>query len=73
MDENAKFTEGRGSVRVDAHAMWPVSHFDSAATLHARRLWKLICRMDEITKRPWGQLAVRTWAQAHASDRKSVV
>ena len=23
--------------------------------------------MDEITKRPWGQLAVRTWAQAHAS------
>ena len=52
VDENAKFTEGRGSVRVDAHAMWPVSHFDSAATLHARRLWKLICRMDEITKRP---------------------
>ena len=63
IDSDMHFTKGRGSVRVDSHALWPTAHRDSAATLYAKRLWKLISQMDEVEKRPWGQLALRTWAR----------
>ena len=67
MDVSEHFTSGRGVVRVDSHALWPSSKRDSAASLIARRLWKLICRMKEMQKKPFGHLAEKTWNSSRES------
>lgn len=61
------FTEGRGAVRIDSRSFWPSAHFDSADTLLSKRMWKFICRMSEIERRPMGHLALKTWTLASAS------
>ena len=58
------FTSGRGSVRVDSQTLWPKSTLDSASTLQSRRIWKLMCRMKEVQKKPFGYLAEKTWTSS---------
>eukprot|EP00971_Amphidinium_carterae_P090237 1786379-Amphidinium_carterae.1 len=51
--------------------MWPHSKHDAAVGLEERRLWRRICRLLELTKRPHGYKAELTWRAAldfrHAS------
>ena len=61
---SGEFKKGRGTIRIDPQPLWPQSRGGEVACLSIRRLWKQCSRMVEIQKRPYGQKALRTWANA---------
>ena len=67
VSNDTSFCYGRGCVRIDSHAVWPRACKDSAASLRDRRIWKQICRLVEVEKRPWGHLAAKTWGKVRDS------
>ena len=66
LDSSSVLKRGRGSVRLDNYELWPQTRGGGIAPLYARQLWKHICCMVEIEKRPAGQVAVRAWKNAQS-------
>ena len=66
LDPQNSFTKGRGTIRIDRQHVWPHSKAGKATPLHIRRMWKHCCRMVQVRKQPYGELAKRTWE--HARD-----
>ena len=67
MDSSSVLKRGRGFVRLDSYELWPQTRGGGIAPLYARQLWKHICRMLEIEKRPYGQVVVRVWKNAQSA------
>jgi len=60
------FHQGRGCVRLASNHVWPPCKKDGPASLSIRRLWRHVCRMVEIQKRPFGTVATRTWQKSQS-------
>ena len=67
LGHDAPFVHGRGTVRIDSKQMWPRGVKTSAATLQEQRLWKVVCRLSELVKRPFGHVADKLWMRVCAS------
>ena len=64
VNDNGSFQRGRGTVRVDPQPLWPPSRCGDVASLAICRLWKQCCRMVQLQKQTFGELARRTWKNA---------
>ncbi|CAE6970349.1 unnamed protein product, partial [Symbiodinium sp. CCMP2456] len=63
-NDSGSFQHGRGTVRVDPQPLWPPSRCGDVASLAICRLWKQCCRMVQLQKQTFGELARRTWYNA---------
>ena len=62
--DDTDFRKGRGTIRLTSTHVWPQVRRSGPASLAVRRLWRHVCRMVEIQKRPYGCVAERTWRNA---------
>ena len=67
LDASHEFKFGRGSLRIDNYNLRPTTKNAHTVPLRARQLWRHICRMCEIIKRPHGTVAARAWYNAWSS------
>ena len=64
VNDNGSFQHGRGTVPVDPQPLWQPSRCSDVASLVICRLWKQCCRMVQLQKQTFGELARRTWKNA---------